>query len=63
MRYTDLEDKSLLELETLLKNKKEELFTLRIKLKTMQLRNSSEIRATRKDIARIKTAITARRSK
>ncbi len=63
MKYTDLEAKSLEELEKLLKEKKQELFTLRVKLKTMQLTNTSEIRATRKDIARINTAITAKRSK
>jgi large subunit ribosomal protein L29 len=63
MKYTDLEGKDLKELEALLKEKKQELFTLRVKLKTMQLTNTSEIRATRKDIARIKTAINARRSK
>ena len=63
MKYTDLEGKSLEELESLLKEKKQELFTLRVKLKTMQLTNTSEIRATRKDIERINTAITAIRSK
>jgi large subunit ribosomal protein L29 len=63
MKYTDLEGKTLQELEALLKEKKQELFTLRVKLKTMQLTNTSEVRATRKDIARIQTAINATRSK
>jgi large subunit ribosomal protein L29 len=63
MKYTDLEGKTLEELQTLLKEKKQELFTLKVKLKTMQLTNTSEIRVTKKDIARIQTAITATRMK
>ncbi|MGM0532959.1 MAG: 50S ribosomal protein L29 [Campylobacterota bacterium] len=59
MKYTEIKEKSLEELNKLLKEKKLELFTLRAKLKTMQLQDSSEIRKTRKDIARISTAITA----
>ncbi len=63
MKYIDLKDKSEAELVSLLKEKKLELFTLKAKLKTMQLTNTSEIRAARKDIARIQTALTAARSK
>ncbi len=63
MKYTDLQDKSVEELKELLKSKKQELFTLRVKLKTMQLTNTSEIRVTEKDIARINTAISAKRNK
>jgi len=63
MKYTDLKDKSVEELQKLLKEKKLELFTLKAKLKTMQLTNTNELRATKKDIARIKTAITANASK
>jgi len=59
MKYTEIADKSLEDLKKLLKEKKVELFTLRVKLKTMQLQDSSEIRKTRKDIARISTAIAA----
>ncbi|WP_187647507.1 50S ribosomal protein L29 [Nitrosophilus labii] len=59
MKYTELKDKSLQELEGLLREKKLLLFQLRAKLKTMQLQDTSEIRKTRKDIARIKTAISA----
>lgn len=61
MKYTELKDKSLQELEGLLKEKKLLLFQMRIKLKTMQLQNTSEIRKTRKDIARISTAISEKR--
>ena len=63
MKYTDLQEKSVSELETLLKEKKLEVFTLRAKLKTMQLTNTSELRAAKKDVARIMTALTAARSK
>jgi len=60
MKYTDLSDKTLEELNTLLKEKKVELFENRIKLRTMQLQDSSVIRKIKKDIARIKTAISAK---
>ncbi len=63
MKYTDLQDKSVSELQEMLKEKKLEVFTLRAKLKTMQLTNTSELRAAKKDVARIKTAINAARSK
>ncbi|AXX91837.1 50S ribosomal protein L29 [Malaciobacter molluscorum LMG 25693] len=59
MNYTDLKDKSLTELNELLKEKKVLLFELKAKLKTMQLTNTSELKAAKKDIARIQTAITA----
>ena len=60
MKYTDLQDKTLEELQTLLREKKVELFENRIKLRTMQLTDSSVIRKIKKDIARIKTAISAK---
>jgi len=59
MNYTDIKDKSLTELNELLKEKKVLLFELKAKLKTMQLTNTSELRAAKKDIAKIQTAITA----
>ncbi len=62
MKYTDLQDKSISELQEMLKEKKLEVFTLRAKLKTMQLTNTSELRAAKKDVARIMTAINAARS-
>ncbi|WP_292658028.1 50S ribosomal protein L29 [Nitratifractor sp.] len=63
MKYTDLQEKSVAELESMLKEKKLEVFTLRAKLKTMQLTNTSELRAAKKDVARIMTALNAARSK
>jgi large subunit ribosomal protein L29 len=59
MNYTDIKDKSLNELNELLKEKKVLLFELKAKLKTMQLTNTSELKVAKKDIARIQTAITA----
>ncbi len=61
MKYTELIQKSLAELEKLLREKKLELFNLRMQLKTMQLKDTSEIRKVRKDIARINTAIAQKR--
>lgn len=59
MNYTDIKDKSLSELQALLKEKKVLLFELKAKLKTMQLTNTSELRVAKKDIAKIQTAMTA----
>ncbi|MDX9795613.1 MAG: 50S ribosomal protein L29 [Sulfurimonadaceae bacterium] len=59
MKYTDINTKSLQELNELLKEKKVLLFELKAKLKTMQLTNTSELNVVKKDIARIQTAITA----
>ncbi|MDY0320968.1 MAG: 50S ribosomal protein L29 [Arcobacteraceae bacterium] len=59
MKYIDIKDKSLNELQAMLKEKKVLLFELKAKLKTMQLTNTSELRDVKKDIARIQTAITA----
>lgn len=63
MKYIDLKDKDLVELNKLLKDKKLELFNMRIKLKTMQLNKPSEVAIVRKDIARISTAISAKKIK
>jgi len=59
MKYSDLADKSSAELQAMLKEKKTELFTLKIKQKMMQLQNTSELKVAKKDIARINTALTA----
>ena len=59
MNYTDIKDKSLNELQELLKEKKVLLFELKAKLKTMQLTNTSELKVCKKEIAQIQTAITA----
>ncbi|MDD2357066.1 MAG: 50S ribosomal protein L29 [Thiovulaceae bacterium] len=59
MKYSDLAGKSAAELQAMLKAKKTELFTLKIKQKMMQLTNNSELRFAKKDIARINTALSA----
>jgi len=57
MKYSDLADKSVEELNALLKESKTNLFTLKIKKQMMQLQNTSELRVAKKDIARIQTAL------
>ena len=59
MKYSDLQGKSLAELQQLLQEKKLELFNLRLQKQLSQLQNTAQIRLVRKDIARINTAITA----
>lgn len=61
MKFIDLKDKDVKELQTLLKEKKSLLFENKLKLRTMQLTNPSEIRKTRREIARINTAINAKK--
>ncbi len=63
MKYTEIANKSTAELNSLLKEKKLQLFHQRQQLKTMQLRNPNEIRATRKEIAQILTALNAQTAK
>lgn len=59
MKYSDLAGKTLAELQEMLKQRKTELFTLKIKKQMMQLQNTSELRVARRDVARISTAISA----
>lgn len=61
MKFIDLKDKDIKELEALLKEKKSSLFENKLKLRTMQLTDSSEIKKTRREIARINTAINAKK--
>lgn len=55
MKYTEI--KASKDLSALLKEKEKQLFDLRVKQKTMQLKNTSELGQIKKDIARIKTAM------
>ena len=59
MKYSDLTEKSTADLQVMLKEKKTELFTMKIKQKMMQLSNTTELRVAKKDIARINTALSA----
>jgi len=59
MKYSDLAGKNSAELQAMLKERKTELFTLKIKQKMMQLQDTSELSVAKKDIAKINTALTA----
>lgn len=61
IKFSDIKDKDIQELQAILKEKKLKLFELKLQLKTMQLTNYCEISAVRKEIARINTAISAKR--
>ncbi len=61
MKFIELKDKDVAELQKMLKEKKSLLFEKRLQLKTMQLTNPSEIKTIRKDIARINTALSAKK--
>jgi large subunit ribosomal protein L29 len=61
MKYTDIKDKTVVELQQELKDKRLALFTLKAKQKTMQLKSTHELSETKKDIARILTAINAKK--
>lgn len=62
MKFTELQDRDIAELQKMLKEKKSLLFEKRLQLKTMQLTNPSEIKTIRKDIARINTALSAKKN-
>ena len=57
MKYSELTAKNREELQKELKEKKQQLFSLRMKLKTMQLSNTGEIKLKRREIAQTQTAI------
>lgn len=61
MKFIELKDKDIAELQKMLKEKKSLLFEKRLQLKTMQLTNPSELKVIRKDIARINTALSAKK--
>jgi len=61
LNFSDLIKKDEAELQELLKSKKMELFETRMKLKTMQLQDTSLVSKIKKDIARIKTALRQKR--
>ena len=55
-----LNQKTMAELDTDLKDKKSELFNLRFQLATGQLQNTAALSQCKKDIARVKTVIRQR---
>ena len=60
MKATELRQKTVEELEALSKESRENLFQLRFKHYTGQLEKTAEMRAVRRDIARIETIIRER---
>ena len=57
MKASELRESTIEELQTKLKDLKEELFNLRFQLAVNQLENPSRIKAVKKDIARVSTVI------
>ncbi len=57
MKAKEVRDMSSVELETKLKDLKQELFNLRFQHATQQLDNPVRLAAVKKDIARVKTII------
>lgn len=62
MKYIDLKEKDLASLKDLLKEKQLLIFSLKTKLRLMQVKNTAELREVKKDIARIKMAISSKGS-
>ncbi|AMB97789.1 50S ribosomal protein L29 [Aerococcus urinaeequi] len=56
-KFTDIKDLSTAELTAKEQEYRQELFNLRFQLATGQLENIARIKAVRKDIARVKTAL------
>ena len=63
MKTKELHEMTVEELNTKLKELKEELFNLRFRHAVNELENPNVINSTKKDIARIKTEIRAREIK
>lgn len=57
MKIQEIRDLSMQELETKIKDLKEELFNLRFQNATNQLDNPMRIASVKKDIARVKTVL------
>ena len=62
MKFIDIKEKTIEELIKLLDEKKLELFSAKMKLKTMQLKNTSELRVIKKDIAKVLTALSQKKA-
>ena len=60
MKAKEIRDLTTSEIETNVKEMKEELFNLRFQLATGQLENTARIKEVRKTIARMKTTIRER---
>ena len=60
MKFSDIRDLTVEELRKRQKSMNEELFELKMKHSLGQVANPLQIRYTRKDIARVKTALNAK---
>lgn len=60
MKFADLKDLTVQELSARSSDLRRELFNLRLQKATAQLEKTARLRALRKDIARVETAITQR---
>ena len=58
MKFSDLNDKTLVELATLSREKRQEMFNLRLQQAGSQLEKPTQLRTLRRDIARIETRVT-----
>jgi large subunit ribosomal protein L29 len=63
MKFTELNDKTMVELTTLSREKRQEIFNLRLQQAGSQLEKPARLRNLRRDIARIETRITQMRRK
>ena len=63
MKATEIKNMPVDELNAKLDSLKEELFALRFQLAANQLENTARIKAVKKDIARVKTALRLHSSK
>ncbi|MBL9126302.1 MAG: 50S ribosomal protein L29 [Verrucomicrobiales bacterium] len=62
MKFADLKDLTVPELSARSSDLRRELFNLRLQKATAQLEKTSRLRALRKDIARVETALSQRRN-
>lgn len=61
MKMSELKDLTLVELQAKSRDLRQEMFNLRLQQASSQLENPVRLRVLRRDIARIETAITARK--
>jgi large subunit ribosomal protein L29 len=63
MKFSELNDQTVVELATLSREKRQEIFTLRLQQASSQLEKPSQLRNLRRDIARIETRISQLKKK
>ncbi len=61
MNYSELKDKTAVELGALGRDLRQELFTLKLQKASSQLEKTDRLRTLRRDIARVETRLTALR--